>query len=156
MSFDTDPYMSVELAGQPLSTSSWYCLNPQELLSFAPQAGENVQLSAVNGRLPRPTFDDEQSIDLQFVVTGNHVPPGDTYNNAAERLAAVKRLFAATYFRAARDANGCVTCTVADIDGAVYEGDVQVGPPKFGEGLFECNAVMTVTIPRGELEPTGS
>lgn len=156
MSFEADPYMTVTLGGNELSTEAWFCLNPQELLGFAPQRKENVALAGTDGLLPRPTYDDELSVDLQFAVTGNHIPEGDTYSNAAERLAAVKRLFAAAYFRASRDADGCVTCTVVDIDGSEYEGPVQVGPPKFGEGLYECNAVMTVTIPRGELEPTGS
>jgi hypothetical protein len=151
MSFDSDGYMSATIDGNALSTASWYCLNPQELLSFAPQRSENVALAGVNGVLPRPTYDDQQTVDLQFVVTGNHIPDGDTYANAAERLAAVKRLFAAAYFRAPRDANGCVECAVTDIDGSTYSGDVQVGPPKFGEGLFECNAVMSVTIVDGEL-----
>lgn len=155
MSFDSDPYMDVTLGGNVLTTESWFCLNPQELLSFAPQRQDNVPLAGVNGVLPRRTYDDQQTVDLQFVVTGNHVPPGDTYANAAERLAAVKRLFAAAYFRAPRDANGCVVCEVVDIDGSTYSGDVQVGPPKFGEGLFECNAVMSVTIVAGELG-TGS
>jgi hypothetical protein len=156
MSFDSDPYMTVTLGGNVLSTSSWFCLNPQELLSFAPQRSENVALAGVDGVLPRPTYDDQQTVDLQFVVTGNNIPDGDTYANAAERLAAVKRLFAAAYFRATRDADGCIDCNVIDVDGSEYEGRVQVGPPKFSEGLFECNAVMSVTIVDGELAPTGS
>ena len=156
MSFDVDPYMDVTIAGNDLSTEAWYCLNPQELLSFAPQRQENVALAGVDGVLPRPTYDDQQTVDLQFVVTGNHVRVDDAYDNAAERLAAVKRLFAAAYFRATRDADGCVVCNVWDIDGTEYEGRVQVGPPKFGEGLYECNAVMSVTIIDGELAATGS
>ena len=67
-----------------------------------------------------------------------------------------KRLFAAAYFRATRNADGCVVCNVWDIDGSEYEGRVQVGPPKFGDGLYECNAVMSVTIIDGELAATGS
>lgn len=156
MSFDVDGYMTVTLADTALSTESWFCLNPQELLGFAPQRQENVTLAGTDGLLPRPTYDDQLVVDLQFVITGNHIPEDDVYDNAAERLAAVKRLFAAAYFRAERDENGCVECVVVDIDGSTYSGDVQVGPPKFGEGLFECNAVMSVTIPRGELQVGGS
>jgi hypothetical protein len=156
MSFDSDPYITATIDGTPLSTGAWYCLNPQELLSFAPQAQDNVRLAGVDGVLARPTYDDQQTVDLQFVLTGNHTdPPLDTYPTPEARLAAVKRLFAVAFFRAPRDANGCVTCEVIDIDGTTYSGDVQVGPPKFGEGLFECNAVMSITIIDGELG-TGS
>lgn len=148
--------MDVELAGAPLNSDAWFCLNPQELLGFAPQEGDNVRLAGVDGLLPRRKFDTELSVDLQFVITGNVESDGTPYADVAAGLASNKREFAATFFRATRDANGCVVCTVTDIDGAEYVGDVQLGPPVFGEGLFECNAVMTMTIPRGELLPEGS
>ena len=156
MSFDADTFIDVVLAGSPLNSSAWFCLNPQELLAFAPQEGDNVRLPGVDGLLPRRKFDTELSVDLQFVVTGNVESDGTPISDAAAGLASNKREFAATFFRATRDANGCVVCTVTDVDGAEYEGDVQLGPPVFGEGLFECNAVMTVTIPRGELLAAGS
>lgn len=157
MSFQADPYITLELAGVDVDSGSWFCVNKHELVyAYAPQVGQNIDLAETDGRLGRPHYDDEQTVDLRWVITGNHIGEGDVFPSPEARLAAVKRLFAATYFRATRDDNGCVDCDVVDIDGSEFGGPVQLGPPVFSDGLYECGAVMSVTIPRGELEPVGS
>ena len=47
--------------------------------------------------------------------------------------------------------DGTVACGVTDVDGQAYIGNVQVGPPIFSEGLYECQVVMSVTLVSGQL-----
>lgn len=157
MSFDVDPYISLAFAGNDVDTDAWYCVNKQDLLDVLPsQRRDNVELAGVNGRLGRPTFDDETTVDLRWVMTGVCDPDGTPASLPYATLKANKREFADRYFRVARDSYGCLSCTAVDVDGEAGGGDVQTDAPKFSEGLFECVVVMSVTIPAGELVPGGS
>lgn len=157
MSMTADPYMVAELGTNDVDTAAWSCLNKPVLLSTAPQRQDNIPVFGQDLIVPRPMFNDEQTVDLQFVMTGTVGPTGTPYSLPEAGLAANKRLFIAYYFRQTRDADGCIVATVVDIDGETYSGRVQVGSPQFGEGLFECNVVLPVTIvDYGELEPSGS
>lgn len=150
MSFDTDPYFDATLAGEDVDTFAWFCLNKGDLLTMAPQREASEKL-ATDGAWPFNELDDEQTVDLRWVITGNVSPTGTPYSDAASGLAQNKRLFAARYFRVTRDAFGTVACAVTDVDGTGYEGRVKTRRPQFSEGVFECGVVMSVNIPRGEL-----
>jgi hypothetical protein len=128
MSFDTDPYMTVELAGEDVDTSAWFCINKADLLGFAPQDEAFDELPGQHGTFPYEEFDTQQTVDLQFVMTGVCEPDGTPYTNPAAGLAANKRLFAATYFRVALDEFGLTTCSAVDVDGTEYAGAVKVRP----------------------------
>ena len=153
--FTTDPYMTVTLDGENVDTSAWQCINKQVLRASAPLEQVNVPLPGVDGLLPRKPRYTEQTVDLQFVMTGNVNAAGTPVADAAAGLAANKRAFTDRYFLPGRSSgDGTVECVVTDVDGTEYAGPVQVGPPIFSEGIFECQVVMSVTIPAGELEDT--
>ena len=157
MSFVPDPYIQLDLAGEDVDTAAWFCVNKHEIAdAYAPQRRDNVPLPGVNGLLPIETFDDEQTIDLRWVMTGNVQPNGTPISDPAAGLKANKRLFVARYFRGTRDSFGCVLADVVDVDDVELGGRVQLDAPRFSEGLFECGVVMPVTIPRGELLEVGS
>ena len=157
MSFDADPYITLVFAGEDVDTDAWFCVNKQELLDvLPPQRRDNIELSGVNGRLGRPTFDDEVTVDLRWVMTGVCDPTGAAATSPHATLKANKRDFGDRYFRAPRDNFGCFSCTAVDVDGETVDGDVQTDAPKFSEGLFECVVVMSVTVPSGELVAGGS
>lgn len=146
-----------KIADSDLHTDAWTCLNPDVLLGSAPTLGDNAVLDGVDGAMPRDFQDTERTEDLWFLLTGNVKldPPFD--GGPAATLAAVKRLFTAAFRRAERDANGCVTAEVTDVDGTEFEGPVQIRGERFEQsGLFECKASLTVRIPRGELQASGS
>lgn len=157
MSMTADPYMSVDLGENDVDTAAWSCINKPVMLTPAPPRHDNIPVFGQDLTVPRPMFNDEQTVDLQFVMTGTVDPSGTPYSSPPAGLAANKRLFLAAYYRQTRDPDGCLTATVVDIDGETYTGRVQIGAPQFGEGLHECNVVMPVTIvDYGELEPGGS
>ena len=157
MSFDQDPYIAITIAGEDVDCSAWALLNKAEFADLsAPQNVDNVPIPGVDGRLPRRPTDDEATVDGRWVITGLVAPDGTPYADAAAGLAANKRLFRETYFRATRDANGCVESTITDIDGTALAADVQPGAPVFGEGLTETTIVMPVVVPRGEYLEVGS
>jgi hypothetical protein len=157
MTFQADPYSTLEIGAVSVDSPAWFCLNKQELFDVQPpQRGQNIAMPGVDGLIPVETFDDEVTVDLRWVITGNVSPQGDPYEDAAVGLKANKRLFISTYFRATRDSFGCVLAEGTDVDGEEVEGRVQLGPPQFSEGLFECGVVMSVLIPGGELKVSGS
>lgn len=157
MSMEPDPYISMTLAGEDVDTAAWFLLNKQEFADLsAPQATNNVPLSGTDGVLGRRTYDDEATVDGQWVITGNVAPDGTPYDNPAAGLATNKRLFRERYFRAPRDSFGCVESSIVDVDGTMLQADVQPGPPRHSEGEFECATVMSVVIPRGEYVEGGS
>lgn len=157
MSFDIDPYITLLFAGEDVDTDAWYCVNKQELLDvLPPQRAENVALAGTDGLLGRPTFDDQVTVDLRWVMTGVCDPDGVAAASPSAQLKANKREFSDRYFRVPRDSFGCLSCTAIDVDNESVGGDVQTDAPKFSEGLFECTVVMSVTVPAGELVPGGS
>lgn len=156
--FQADPYIAMTIAGEDVDTHAWFMLNKQECVDLSPpQAEDNVDLPLTDGRLPRETYDDQVTVDGKWVITGTvHPDTGVPYADPAAGLAANKRLFKARYFRATRDANGCVASTITDVDGTELAADVQPGPPKHSEGLFECGIVMPIVVPAGEWVEAGS
>jgi hypothetical protein len=157
VSFDTDPYIAMTIAGEDVDCAAWFMLNKAEFADLsAPQTSDNVSLPGVNGVLPRQTFDDQATVDGRWVMTGTVAPNGTPYEDPAAGLAANKRLFRQRYFRASRDANGCVASTITDVDDTEVVADVQPDAPQFSEGLFEANVVMSVVVPRGEYLEAGS
>lgn len=139
------------IAGHALSNPAWMCVNPEDLLLYAPQRRSNIVLPRTHGRLPRAMWDDERTVDLRFEMFGDCDPLGDPHDDPESGLAINKRLFAAMYFRAGLDAFGQTEATIEDLDGLEFTGNVQVDAPLWGVGLTECSATMSVTIPRGEL-----
>lgn len=157
MSFDADPYIAMTIAGEDVDCAAWFMLNKAEFADLsAPQTDDNVPIPGVDGRLPRRTFDDQATVDGGWVITGLVAPDGTPYSDAAAGLAANKRLFRERYFRASRDANGCVASTITDVDGTELVADVQPDAPKFSDGLFEATVVMSIVVPRGEYVEAGS
>jgi hypothetical protein len=156
MSFAADPYIAMTLADEDVDTAAWFCLNKAAMLSFAPREESFDELPGVDGVFPYMEFADQQTIDLQFVMTGTVDPDGVPYSDAAAGLAANKRLFADTYLKAARNDYGLIACGVTDVDGTALIGQVKTRRVEFSEGLFECGVVLSVNIPAGELVEFGS
>lgn len=155
--YEVLPYYQVTIAGADMMSVAWTLLNPQELLQAAEQVGENINLPGIDGRLGRNTTADQQTVDLQFLFNGYVSVFGVPYEDPVAGLALNKRGFRENVFKAERDDEGAVALSIEDGDGTVFEGPVQLRKLRFGEGLHECTAVLTVVVLRGELvEATGS
>lgn len=141
------------LAGNPLSNSAWYCLNVRDLTGDPETPGENARRFGAHGRRGRIHWDDEQRVDLLFVMTGNNDPDGDPYEDAYAGLETNKDLFRAAYFRAERDSDWCVPATVLKPNDILVGGPAQPHRPIWGDGDFECAPTMTVVLTRGFLLP---
>lgn len=154
---DTPHLITGTIAGTPIHTAAWTCLNPQVILGSAPTLGDNVVLDGVDGTLPCDFQDTERTEDLWFLLTGNIDEP--FAGGPAAALAAVKRLFTAAFREADRDSRGCVELDLVDVDGTPVAGLVQIRDQVFSvddDDSIECRASLTVLIPRGKLEAAGS
>lgn len=146
------------IAGADVDSYAWGCENKADPIDASPeQEGDNLRLPEQNGAQAYETFDGETTIDLRWWITGNvHPDTGDRYSSPSVGLAENKRLFRERYFRATRDADGCVSCEGTDAAGNNVANPIQVMAPKFGEGEYETGVVMTIRIPAGELADAGS
>lgn len=157
MSLEVFPDMyPVTIAGVAQQTPAWTLLNPQDLLNPPEPRGSNLLIPLKHGRRGVPHFDEEQAVDLRYIFDGNHDAAGDVWaEGPLHGLALNKRFFTGAVYRATQDDEGAVQCVVTDGDGTDYSGPIQVGAPRFSEGLYDCTAVMTVVILR-ELVEGGS
>ena len=144
--FEPDPYIAMTLAGEDVDTAAWFCLNKAAMLAYASREESFDELPGSDGVFPYMEYAEQQTIDLQFVMTGNVDPDGDPYDNPAAGLATNKRLFADTYLKAARNEFGLIACGVTDVYGTALVGQVKTRRLEFSEGLFECGVVLSVNV----------
>jgi hypothetical protein len=147
---------SVTIASVAQTNYAWTLLNPQDLLQPAPDSGANLKVPGTDGRLGRRHTDEQQRIDLRYVFRGGMSSSGVVQSDPAAGLQLNKDDFVSSVYRATRDDEWAVTCTVVGLDGITRTGPVQVHAPRFSEGLFDCTAVVPVTLLRGELEVTAA
>lgn len=130
---------------------AWWCLNSDTLRDGAPTEGVNVVLPDVAGRVPRLRRTEERVVDLQFVFTGSVDPTGDAHASAEIGLEENLDAFVTAVVNATPDATGCISASLVMPSDAVRTGLVQIVGFQTGTGLYDCPAVLTISIPAGAL-----
>lgn len=146
---------TLTLNGTNCNTHAWFALDCHQLRPSVDRRGSSRTIPSVVGRKPRRARDDEVTEVLEVLFTGNVTTAGVAASDPQRQLQTNLRAFEAAVVDATGDANGCITATLAG-SGVTYAGLVQIRKWRVGDGLTECSAALTLSIPAGRLAVTGS
>jgi hypothetical protein len=143
---------SLRLDTTECNGAAWWCLDVDLLRPSIDKRGGSLLVPGVAGQRPRKRIPDERTELLEFLFTGNVDPSGVPSSDPAAQLQDNLDAFITAVVNHTTDT---ITATVTG-PGVVYSGDVQVVKFRPGRGLYECPAALTLVIPSGTLEVTGS